>query len=204
MIFRRNVVPAVVVAAACFLLFASRASAQDAFPGRIAIVNQIKVLNAMQETKDLNDAVGAKRQQIEAEGKKRQDEVADAYRKRALWEEGTAEFNKANAEAMKVRVDFEVWKQIVKMNADREQKLQWIALFAKIEAATKQVAEAKKLDLVLVEQRFDTPKADVFEQMTPDQVRSMLAQRNVVYNNGKLDVTNDVLKQVDENYRNKK
>ena len=46
---------------------------------------------------------------------------------------------------------------MIKADLARQQKSQMKNLFEKIEAATKEVAEAKKLDLVLVEQKIDLP-----------------------------------------------
>ena len=69
------------------------------------------------------------------------------------------------------------------------------ALFEKIEQATREVAEAAKIDLVIVEQRVDLP-ADL-DQINVDQLRGLINQRTVLFNNGRLDITNDVLARVD-------
>src|SRR4051812_16854219 len=80
-----------VVAALCLLLTTTRPTAQDAAPPpKLAVINQVKVINAMQETKDLAQAMTAHRQQVEAEHAKRADEVNEAVKRRGLYEEGTA------------------------------------------------------------------------------------------------------------------
>jgi len=42
------------------------------------------------------------------------------------------------------------------------------------------------------------------EQINVDQLRGLINQRTVLYSNGKFDITNDVLANVDAKYKNKK
>ena len=183
--------------AACFA--ATPATAQDA--PRIATVNPAKVFSEMQETKDLKQKMESDRKTITDEGQRRGTEVEDAKKKRALFNEGTEDFNKANKEYLEKVIAAQAWQELIKQDLARQQKSQMKNLFEKIEAATKEVATARKIDLVLVDQKSDWPDLDT---INVDQLRGLINQRTVLFNNGRFDITNEVLAAVDAKYKQKK
>jgi len=75
-------------------------------------------------------------------------------------------------------------------------------LFNKIEEATSDVAKQKNLDIVLVDSKLELPKEGL-EKIQLDQLRMMINQRVVIFNNGRLDITNEVLAAVDAKYKKK-
>jgi Skp family chaperone for outer membrane proteins len=201
--FSRRSLCAMALSAVALVLPARLASAQE--NPRIGIVNPAKIFNEMQETKDLKQKMENDRQAIQAEAKRRADDLEEAKKARALFTEGTDDFNKKNQEMIRKAVELQVWQEMIKADLARQQKTQMKNLFEKIEAATKEVAEAKKLDLVLVEQKIDLPSdPNTMEQINVDQLRNLINQRSVMYSNGKFDITNDVLAGVDAKYKSHK
>jgi Skp family chaperone for outer membrane proteins len=202
MLSRRSLC-ALALSAAALLLPARFAAAQDA--PRIATVNPAKVFNEMQETKDLKQKMENDRQTIQAEGKKRSDDLDEAKKARALFNEGSEDFNKKNQEMIRKAIELQTWQELIKADLARQQKSQMRNLFEKIEQATKEVADARKLDLVIVEQKIDLPSdPNTLDQMNIDQLRGLINQRTVMFNNGKFDITNEVLAKVDEKYKSRK
>jgi Skp family chaperone for outer membrane proteins len=201
--FSRRSLCAMALSAVALVLPARVASAQEG--PRIGIVNPAKIFNEMQETKDLKQKMENDRQSIQAEAKRRADDLEEAKKARALFTEGTEDFNKKNQEMIRKAVELQVWQEMIKADLARQQKTQMKNLFEKIEAATKEVAESKKLDLVLVEQKIDLPSdPTTMEQINVDQLRNLINQRSVMYSNGKFDITNDVLANVDAKYKSHK
>jgi Skp family chaperone for outer membrane proteins len=202
MLSRRSIC-AIALSAVALLSPAGFAVAQDG--PKIATVNPAKVFNEMQETKDLKQKMENDRQAIQAEGKRRAEELEEAKKARAMLLEGSEDFNKKNQDMIKKAVELQVWQELIKADLARQQKSQMKNLFEKIEQATKEVAEAKKLDLVIVEQKIELPTdPNTMEQINVDQLRGLINQRTVLYSNGKFDITNDVLANVDAKYKNKK
>jgi len=202
MISRRSLCT-LALSVAALVLPARFAAAQDA--PRIAVVNPAKVFNEMQETKDLKQAMEQNGQAIKAEGQKRQQEVEEAKKKRMLFNEGTEDFNKASKDLIEKAIALQTWQELIKQDLQRQQKTQMSTLFKKIEDATKEVAAAKKLDLVIVEQKTDLPSdPNMMDQINVDQLRALINQRTVMFNNGKYDITNEVLAAVDAKYKQKK
>jgi Skp family chaperone for outer membrane proteins len=197
MITRRPLL-ALAFSALAAVFAATPATAQDA--PRIATVNPAKVFSEMQETKDLKQKMEADRKTITDEGQRRGQEVEDAKKKRALFNEGTDDFNKANKEYLEKVIAAQAWQELIKQDLQRQQKSQMKNLFEKIEAATKEVATARKIDLVFVDQKSDWPDLD---SINVDQLRGLINQRNVLFNDGRFDITNEVLAAVDAKYKKK-
>lgn len=172
---------------------------------RIATVNTAKIFGEMQETKDLRQKMDADGKAIEAEREKRKTELQELQKKRELFSEGSADFEKINKDLIQKAVEMQAWQELTKAELNRQQKTQMRNLFNKIEDAVKTVAQQKNLDLVFVDQKMELPTdSKTMEQITIDQLRGLINQRNIVYNNNRLDITNDVLALVDANYKAKK
>ena len=198
MLARRPFIAVAFSAVAALAVAALPAAAQE--PPRIATVNPAKVFSEMQETKDLKQKMEADRKTITDEGQRKGAEVEDAKKRRALFNEGTDDFNKANKEYLEKVIAAQAWQELIKQDLQRQQKSQMKTLFEKIEAATKEVATAKKIDLVFVDQKTEFPDLD---SINVDQLRGIINQRTVLFNNGRFDITNDVLAAVDAKYKKK-
>ncbi len=198
--FSRRSFVTLALGAVALMLPAGFAAGQD--NPKIATVNVGKVFNEMQETKDYKQKMESDRQAVENEANRRKAEVEEIRKARSLFNEGTEDYNKKNRELIQKTLEFQTWNQLYNLELARTQKLQLRSLFEKIEAATKEVAEAKKLDLVIVDQKADLP-VDL-EQIDIKALLNIFGQRNVMYNNGKFDITPEVLAKVDANYKARK
>jgi Skp family chaperone for outer membrane proteins len=178
---------------------APRAAAQDG--PKIATVNIVKVFSEMQETKDLQQKMDAERVSLENELKKRGKDIEDLQQQRNLLQEGSEDFNKKNRELIEKTVSFQAWRELVNQDQLRQRKSQMKTLFERIEVATKEVAEQRKIDLVIVEHRPDFPPD--MEKFNLDQIRGLINQRSVLYNNLKFDITAEVVSNLDAKYKKK-
>jgi Skp family chaperone for outer membrane proteins len=204
MISRRSIFGLALTAIA-LVLPAPFAAADNNDAPRIATVNTAKVFQEMMETKDLRQKMDADAKTIKDEGERRENELKEAQKKRELFNEGSTDYDKANRELIKLAIDMRAWQELTKADVLRQQKTQMRNLFNKIEEATKEVADAKKIDLVLVDQKQELPTdSATMEKITSDQLRQAINQRVIIYNNGRLDITNEVLAAVDAKYKAKK
>jgi Skp family chaperone for outer membrane proteins len=178
------------------------ARGQDA--PKIATINLVRVFGEMQETKDLQQKMDAERKALEDEKARREKELADLRQQRQLFTEGSEDFNKKNKELIDKTVQLRAWQELVNYDQLRQRKAQFKTLFEKIEQVTKEIAEQRKIDVVMVEHRPDFPSAEVMEQLNLEQVRGIINQRTVIYNNGKFDITADVVTALDKKYKEKR
>jgi Skp family chaperone for outer membrane proteins len=168
---------------------------------RIATVNLVKVFSEMQETKDLQQKMDAERKAIEDELQKRSKDLTDIQQQRNILVEGSEEYNKKNKELIEKTVAARAYQELINADQLRQRKAQFKTLFEKIESTTKEIAEQKKIDIVLVEHRPDFPAS--LEQFNLDQVKGLINQRTVLYNNGRFDITADVVQSLDAKYKKK-
>ncbi len=201
MISRRSL--CVLALAAVALVLPGRFAAADDAPPKIATVDTGRVFREMLETKDLKQKIESDNKVLGDEKTRRDADLKEAQKNRELYNEGTAEFDKANQAVIEKLISMEIWGKLVTADQQRQQKVQIRNLYNKINEATKEVAEQKKLDLVLVDQKIELPK-DSMEKMPIEQLQQIINQRSVMYNNLKLDITNEVLAAVDAKYKARK
>jgi Skp family chaperone for outer membrane proteins len=158
----------------------------------------------MQETKDLQQKMDAERKNLEDEKARREKELNELKQQRTLFQEGSEDFNKKNKELIDKTVQLRAWQELVNYDQLRQRKAQFKTLFEKIEQVTKEIAEQRKIDIVMVEHRPDFPSAEIMEQLNLEQVRGVINQRTVIYNNLKFDITADVVNALDKKYKEKK
>ncbi|HRK31054.1 MAG TPA: OmpH family outer membrane protein [Tepidisphaeraceae bacterium] len=179
-------------------LFAMPSLAQSA--PRIAIANTARILNELQETKDLNQKINNDLKLLDTERVTRQQKVTDLQAKRDQLRPEAPQYNDVNKEWLQARIEFEIWAQLQQANLQREQKIQMRTLFGKIEQTIAEVATKKAIDVVLAEQKVDFP--DNLDAIQVDQLKAIIGQRNVLFANAAtVDITNDVITAMDAAYK---
>ena len=168
-------------------------------PIRVAIANPTRILNDIQETKDLQQKFNTDLQALEVERKERELKIKDARTARDQLKPDSQQWNDRNQELLRLGVEYEVWQQITKADLERRQKQQLRALFDKITDAVAQVATAKGIELVIAEVRPDLPES--LDQMQVNELRARLASRNVLFNAPHVDISGDVIAAMDAKYR---
>ncbi len=177
----------------------SPASAQEAAV-RIGTVNTAKVFTEMQETKDLKQKMDTDRKILEGTELDKKGRIKSIQDERDRFKPGSEQWEQKNAELLRTAIEFETWGRLTQANVQREQKIQMKNLFAKIQQATAEVAQAKGIDLVIAEQAAEFPEN--IDQINVDQLRGLINSRNVLYSNpAKVDLSAEVVIQLDKNYK---
>jgi len=154
---------------------------------KIAVANAGKIFGEIKEKKDWE-------QKMLADQKTLQD---TAFQDNLRTD--SPQYAEKDKELQTAKIDLEVWAQIQQAESQRTNKLQTKALFDKIVNAVASVATAKGVDLVIADQHPELPD-NFMEQATLEQVRATLGQRNVLYSSPQVDITQDVITQMDANY----
>lgn len=197
----RLALAAVMVAALGFAVVAARpAAAQEAGAVHVAVANPSKILSALQETADLKKSeqgeLSKLRDQEQAKAKEIQDlrEQRDKFSKK-----GTADYEKQTADLVQKSVDARVWAEVEQAKLTRRNKEQTKSLYEKIQSAVAQVAQERKIDLVLADFGRDLP--DDLDDITPDRLQQMIAQRSVLFANKGVDISEDVIARLNAAYK---
>lgn len=166
---------------------------------RIAVANTARIFSEMQELKDLRVKLQSEQKLLAGVSVEKQEKLKALKAARDALKVDAPQYQDKNAELLKAAVEYEAWGKINEANVQRDQKLQMRRLFEKIEQAVAEVAKQKGYDLVITDQHPDLP--DDLDQVTLDQLRTMINSRNVLYMGEKIDISNDVLAVLDARYR---
>ena len=165
---------------------------------RVAICNPSVVFQGMDERKAIEDRIKSEQEKIKIEFARRKAEVDEIRKQRDELKRGTGQYNEKNRVLMQKAVEFRAWVQITEAEMMRAEMENTRTLYDKIAEACKEIAEARKIDLVLAERRPELPE-DI-DQLKPDQVRQILSQRDVLYVNKNADITEAVVLLVNKKY----
>jgi Skp family chaperone for outer membrane proteins len=182
-------------------LGSSRAAAQTS--GKIATANVMKIFNEIQETKDLNAKMQNEVKNVDAQNTEKKQKLRDLQAARDALKPDSSNYEQKNQEWTQAIIEYQTWFQIQQVNLARTQKLQTISLFNKIQAAVNEVATQKGVDIVIAEQRPDLPMEN-FEQLKVEDVRNWINSRNVLFMNPSIDLSSDVIANLDQKYKSGK
>jgi len=186
------------LALAASLALAAAARAQDGTV-RVGTCNPLKVLSAMDEWKALQDRMQADSVKLKGEDERRKAEINELVKQRNELKPETALYKTKSQQVLEKSLEYRVWLELQNMEIARMQKQQLNSLFDKILDSTKEVAESKKLDLVLAERRPDISEQQL-EAIKPDDLMRALLQRDVLYSNEKPDITQAVILLLNKKY----
>lgn len=166
---------------------------------KIAVANAGKIFGEIKEKKDWEQKMLADQKTLQDTAFQKQQKVKSLQEQRDNLRTDSPQYADKDKELQTAKIDLEVWAQIQQAEVQRTNKMQTKALFDKIVNAVASVATAKGLDLVIADQHPDLPD-NFMEQATLEQVRATLGQRNVLYSSPQVDITQDVITQMDANY----
>lgn len=185
------------------LLFSATAALNAQTPSpKIAVANPAKIFNELQETKDLKAKMDDDGKTLQATDAEKRQKLKDLQAQRDTLKDGTPQYDDLNKQLMAASVDYEVWNRLQQAELQRQQKTQIKNLFQKIATSTGDVAKQRGIDLVIAEEQPEFPEN--MDQITTDQVRQLIAERNVLYDSGALDISNEVIASMDAKYKSGK
>jgi Skp family chaperone for outer membrane proteins len=190
--------PALVIAG--LVAVAPRFAAAEDGPTKIATVNPSKVLAQMQETQEKNKAEAAERQNLETQKKQKVEEIESMTKQRdAYYKKGTSEYKKSTNEILDKTINLQAWMELNKAQLARRHKEEIMALFDKIQSTTAQIAQEKKIDLVVADYGIEFP--DDLDSVSPEALHAMIRQKNVIYTGKGIDISAEVTARLDAQYK---
>jgi Skp family chaperone for outer membrane proteins len=171
-------------------------------PIRVAVCNPNKVIEQLEERKTLEADIKAQRDAIQVEYNRRKAEADRLTKERDDLSPTSTLYKEKSAQLMQKAVEFEVWARLQEAQQTANEKVQIKAIFDKISDGVKAVAEQKKIDLVITEQKPQLP--DDLSKLTADQVRGALNAVNVLYKNTAADISDDVALKLNSDFKKPK
>jgi Skp family chaperone for outer membrane proteins len=187
---------AIVAVLAVTCLFAGAAQAQEI---KIAVARAARIANEMQEMKDFRQKMANDQQALQAQLKERQEKLRLMRDNRDQLKRDSPQYNERNKELLEEAINLEAWGRIRQAELERNIKLNIKGFWDKIEAAVAEVAQAKGIDIVISDQRPEIP--DDLDQIKIEQLQQLIGQRDVLYANPKVDISDEVIALLDKKYK---
>jgi Skp family chaperone for outer membrane proteins len=191
MIASRFLVPALLTA----LVLPAVASAQS----KVAVANPVRIFSELDETKDLKQKLENERRTLAATEKDKQEKIQSLESQRNALKPDAPQWADKNREWQNAVIEYQVWSQVVQADFQRSQKTQMRVLFGKIEDGVRAVATSRGYDIVISDQRPEFPEN--LDQINLDQLRQLINQRNVLFNKPEVDITAEVIAQMNQKYK---
>jgi Skp family chaperone for outer membrane proteins len=176
----------------------ARADDTTDVPLKIAICNPLKVATQLQEYKDMVEKVKADSTSLEAQLEDRKEKIKSMSDELKLILPDSPAYAEKNQALIQAQIDMEVWAKMQQIDQTRKQKVDTKALFDKINVAIAQIAHDRGYTLVLSDHSADIP--DNLDDVTPEQLNNLLIERTILFEDSRLDITQDVVIALDKQY----
>jgi len=167
---------------------------QEARPLRIGVVNLTRLWEGYQRRLYLDSKLTRFRQQKAQAMQEKQDEIEQLKQKIELLAPGSSQRQEAESELQQKQVEGRTLAELSAKEVARRYFEYWDLVYNDIRAAVRQVAEAEGYDLVLktVQSKARTTSMQ--------ELQGKIEGRSVLYAAARLDITDKVLKVLNENF----
>lgn len=163
----------------------------------VGVIDFVRIFNECAEIKDLNERIRQKETEVQAEASERKKKIADAKVTLSAFTPGTKDHEQRRKELMRMNVEANVWFEMSKQDLEM-QRFDWTRIiYEKSLKIAGEIARERGYDMVLQYKEF---KPDIIEQ-TVTGIRRMIQDRAVIYAASELDITDSVIRRLDERYR---
>jgi Skp family chaperone for outer membrane proteins len=179
-------------------LIPNRPARADDVPLKIAICNPLKVATQLQEYKDMVEKVKADSAALESDLDERKEKIKSMSDELKLLLPDSPQYSEKNNDLIQYQIETEVWAKMQQIDQTRKQKENTKALFDKIQAAIADIAHDRGYTLVLSDHGVDLP--DDLDNITPENLNNLLVERTILFEDPRLDITQDVVIAMDKAY----
>ena len=186
-----------------------RAPAQAQSPGgggsggggtlKIAIASTAKIFTGMKEKTDVRAKIEQQVKQLREEEQSRRQKVQDLQQQLDLLKPDSSQYEEAQKAFTTAAIEFKNWGEVSQAQSARNEKQLTKMLFDKITVAIAEIAKERGIDFVIADQ----PPFAV-DRMSPAELQQAMVQRQILYANASLDLTQDVIARLDQQYNAQK
>ena len=175
----------------------SGAAPSSAAAASIGVIDLVRIFNECVQITDLNDIMKQQADEIREEGKQRSTVIENKQISLSAFQVGSPDYEARRRELMQLKTEFNVWVQVAEQNME-QQKFDWTrVIYEKGVAAAAAIAKERGFTVVL--QRYDFKPLE--GERTVQALRRQIQDRSVVWNISEIDVTEQVIKRLDLEYR---
>jgi Skp family chaperone for outer membrane proteins len=168
----------------------------QAEPTAVAVVNVQKVFNSLKEKQDIEAELKQRAQSLQSNEKEKRQKIQQMKSNLDVLKPGTSEYQQQEQKLERAVVDLKAWAQYKQQKMKRTRGVKMESLYRKTTDTAGNVAEDNGFDLVL----YDEGSADLNYQSSK-QLSTMIQMRKVLWSNDKLNITDQVIQRMNNQYQ---
>lgn len=196
---KKLVLSTIAVALACGCLSSvNTASAQDPAPpasNKVGLIDMAHVFKNYEKFKTLRDDLKTEIQGSDQQAKTMATRIKTVQDQLKTFKEGSPEFLEKEAELAKLGTEFETFRKVVQRDFLRKEADIYKTVYLEVSDAVKLYAQHYKYTVIL---RFN--REDIQSSSNPEEVLQSM-NRQVVYHSAREDITDAVLKYLNQKYQ---
>ena len=164
---------------------------------RVAVLDFVRIFDECAQIKHLNETIRDKETEIQTEAQQRKKVIENKQVELSAFQRGTPDFETRRKELMRLTIEANAWLQASEQDLERE-RFDWTRIiYEKALRVSAEIAKSQGFDVVIQHKEF---KPDGIEP-TVASIRRVIQQRNLVYHVPEIDITDRVIRRLDEQYR---
>ena len=182
------------------LLPAGAVGAQDppaSSTPKIAVLNLPQVFDGYRMTKDLEQRFDNKRLAIREEAENRRQSMDNQRAALEAFDPASKDYTERREELLRQQIEFQVWLEFEEQRLKAEHMAWLLQIYRNVNQVVEATANRRGIDLVLTYDEISTDVADSFA------LRQQFLLKKVLYFSNRLDLTEQVLKELNEQYATK-
>lgn len=172
--------------------FAQPAAAPKAT--RIAVCDIPELFKNYQRARDLSAQLAQQRQALTAEGKKRQDKIAELETERDSYKEGSQQYVTTNNKVKWEQIQAQAWLQYQTVQLDNQALRLTKEMYTEIKNAIAGVARQRGFDMVVQREQ------ESLDTQNTQELRALIFSRRLLFAEESLDITPEILTRLNQAY----
>ncbi len=190
------------LAAAMAVALVASAAADAAL--KVGVVDLVAVTNGYDRTKDANADIQVEQANFKAAAEPKIKVLEDLRLKRDGFNKGTKEWQQLDDQVLKARAELNTWMQIERIKLERRHQEVLLDMYRQMTDAVERMVKKNSIDLVFTKAFLEPPQIDVDKAVGLQDLQKRIVGQRVLYPTEVMDITQDVLKILNDAYKAKK
>ena len=190
------------LAAAMAVALVASAAADAAI--KVGVVDLVAVTNGYDRTKDANADIQVEQANFKAAAEPRVKALEDMRLKRDGFNKGTKEWQQLDDQVLTTRAELNTWMQIERIKIERRHQEVLLDMYRQMTGAVERISKQNKIDLVFTKAFLEPPQIDVDKAVGLQDLQKRIVGQRVLFPTAVVDITQDVLKILNDEYKAKK
>jgi len=171
---------------------------------KVGVVDLVAVTNGYDRTKDANADIQVEQANFKASAEPKVKALEDMRLKRDGFNKGTKEWQQLDDQLLKARAELNTWMQIERIKIERRHQEVLLDMYRQMTDAVGRMVKKNSLDLVFTKAFLEPPQIDVDKAVGLQDLQKRIVGQRVLYPTEVTDITQDVLKILNDAYKAKK